>query len=83
MQADEPPELCAGCRFWERREHGATGWSGFCRRHAPPAVTISAPGEFEARWPVTHESEWCGEWRCPMIPAPNRTPREDIVFVAR
>ena len=40
------------------------GWDyGFCRRHAPPAVTISKAAEYEARWPLTDASEWCGEHR--------------------
>ena len=49
-------------REWVCFEH--TGY-GFCRRHAPRAVTISKAAEFEARWPITHESEWCGAHRHP------------------
>lgn len=82
MQTEKSRQLCEGCRFWERHEKHANGYYGFCRRHAPPAVTIATAGEFEARWPMTHESEWCGDWRTPMVPAPNRTPSDDVVFVA-
>ena len=53
---------CEQCIYWERLDASAVAEDyGFCRRYAPPAVTISKAAEFEARWPLTHESEWCGE----------------------
>ena len=53
---------CARCVYWNHIEDMPhTGGFGFCRRHAPLAVTVAKPDEFEARWPVTCESDWCGE----------------------
>ena len=55
---------CADCVYWEAFVEGLGGSYGFCRRHAPAAVTIAKAVECEARWPLTEESEWCGE-HCP------------------
>ena len=54
---------CADCVYWEAFVEGLGGNYGFCRRHAPPAVTVAKAAEYEARWPLTEESEWCGEYR--------------------
>ncbi|MBF0093939.1 MAG: hypothetical protein HQL34_05270 [Alphaproteobacteria bacterium] len=52
---------------------------GFCRRHAPVAVTIAKAAEFEARWPMTYESEWCGEHRWKPR---QETDRDEVQLVA-
>jgi hypothetical protein len=61
MNLDDMDGICERCRFWERHVDEKLGDYGFCRRHAPRAVAISKAAEFEARWPITHEGEWCGE----------------------
>ena len=60
---EQPPPACEQCIYWEAFVEGLGGNYGFCRRHAPPAVTIAKAAEYEARWPLTEESEWCGEYR--------------------
>ena len=60
---EQPPPACEQCIYWEAFVEGLGGNYGFCRRHAPPAVTIAKAAEHEARWPLTEESEWCGEYR--------------------
>ena len=65
MNLDDNADTCDRCRYWEHHIDDQLGAYGFCRRHAPRAVTISKAAEFEARWPITHESEWCGEHRHP------------------
>ena len=82
MENEDPAEICESCRFWEAFQTGSLGTYGFCRRRAPNTVATSKGGEFEARWPLTHERDWCGEWRVPRDPAPDRTPRNEILFVA-
>ena len=52
---------CERCIYWEAFVEGLVDY-GFCRRHAPPAVTIAKAAQYEARWPLTEESEWCGEY---------------------
>jgi hypothetical protein len=62
-------EECRGCRFW--KDHGVTGF-GDCRRYAPRPKLSPAPKDdddliarpnLEARWPVTFEEDWCGEFK--------------------
>ena len=72
---EEASLTCAVCFYWEFLEGGLGGDYGFCRRHAPPAVTISKAAEYEARWPLTDASEWCGEHRqrTPVVAEPRAT----------
>lgn len=58
-------ERCGTCRFWVAE-------SSTCHRHAPvvPArplthrqsEAVTPPPHLSARWPLTAENEWCGEW---------------------
>ena len=63
MNLDDNADACDRCRFWEHHSSSSApmGSAGGMR----PAPTISKAAEFEARWPITHESEWCGERRHP------------------
>jgi len=62
--ADWSTPACEQCIYWEPNDSGLAPFEyGFCRRYAPPAVTIAKPAEYEARWPTTEASEWCGEYR--------------------
>jgi hypothetical protein len=62
---------CQDCRFWE--EHEPEDWIGICRRHAPTALTRittddgKLPLEVEARWPMTTNEDWCGDFS-PTVP---------------
>ncbi len=49
---------CKGCQFWDEFNPGT---HGFCRRYPP---SVHGP-ELDVRveWPLTHRSDWCGEWR--------------------
>ena len=54
---------CDQCIYWERLDEGVAA-DGYCRRYAPPpAVTTLKVAEFDAKWPFTRASEWCGEHR--------------------
>ena len=61
---DDAPSTCELCRYWEAFDEDLKHFQyGSCRRHAPPAMRIAKPGEYEARWATTEASEWCGEYR--------------------
>lgn len=49
---------CKTCRFWQQLSE-IRGEVGNCCRHAPSPGCKSYSS---ARWPVTHESNWCGVW---------------------
>ena len=55
-RADEPrPDRCETCRFWDG---GAGDVTEECRRRSP----IPDLKDDVATWPVTLNSDWCGEW---------------------
>ena len=41
MNLDDNADTCDRCRYWEHHIDDQLGAYGFCRRHAPRAVTIS------------------------------------------
>jgi hypothetical protein len=45
---------CRNCDMWKPMAHGA----GQCRALAPQQT---ARHGLSARWPVTHDHDWCGE----------------------
>ena len=51
---------CARCEFWTAREYeaGRFGITGVCRRY-PPSLPSMEGGKF----PITHDRNWCGEFR--------------------
>ena len=51
---------CARCEFWTTREYeaGRFGMTGVCRRY-PPSLPSMEGGKF----PITHDRNWCGEFR--------------------
>ena len=71
------PRLCENCCFWLNLS--AIEQHGECHRYAPMTgrhsfpviINKTVPGkisthshrEYLAVFPVTHESQWCGEWR--------------------
>jgi hypothetical protein len=60
-------EGCDTCRYWQEicpPEVDATDFVGECRRHAPRPITTSKwDKDFKPAWAVTHETDWCGEWK--------------------
>src|SRR5579863_6464826 len=54
-------ESCENCRYWNKRE----GWEyGQCRKN-PPTVFI-VPSDYvptKTQWPLTNDTDWCGEWK--------------------
>lgn len=58
---------CARCRWWDNKydiEEEENG-TGVCRRHAPVATGRTTNEDDYERfplWPLTLESEWCGDW---------------------
>ena len=57
-------ERCETCRFWCDPEQLSDHWQE-CHRYPP---TSRSDGEVRDHWPVTWESDWCGEWQ-PTPPA--------------
>lgn len=51
---------CAACAHWNRVE----GSEGECRVRAPQTIVFKVDEEtqFETIFPVTSESDWCGEF---------------------
>jgi hypothetical protein len=50
--------LCESCRFWEPTSAGDRGW---CRRKSP--VPFLGEKNRDALWPMTTDTDWCGEYR--------------------
>jgi hypothetical protein len=46
---------CETCRFWDRRDESR---AGHCRVESPTLLPNSSA---MGHWPVTNESDWCGE----------------------
>jgi hypothetical protein len=51
-------EGCGGCRFW--RQLLDDPYHGSCRRRSPLLNWLRE--EMRANWPITHHSDWCGDW---------------------
>lgn len=51
------PEACAGCRFFQSNQHDNYG---YCRRFPP--TPIIQEESYASVSPVTHATEWCGEF---------------------
>jgi hypothetical protein len=48
---------CATCAWWDRADPDSV--YGSCRRNAPRPMMY---GDGSINWPVTEESDWCGEY---------------------
>jgi hypothetical protein len=49
---------CATCAWWDANDAGD---AGFCRRYAP-RPTVGHLGSIASDWPVTEDTDWCGEY---------------------
>lgn len=49
---------CDTCCYWQQLDDGETGE---CRLHAPRPRTTNSN---DTRWPITTDTDWCGEWDC-------------------
>lgn len=49
--------FCGNCHYWS--EFDTTDQAGSCHRHTPTANPHDPEGE--SSWPVTYETDWCGE----------------------
>lgn len=49
----EKYQTCKNCRYWKHK----SGNYGECRRYAPK------PGDGAAKFPITFEITWCGEFK--------------------
>lgn len=60
-------ETCETCRFW--RPNHIEPEEGWCHRNAPqPSPEMCVMNDVGdifalARWPVTDDSDWCGEYQ--------------------
>ena len=61
-EASAEPE-CSSCKFWDRNTNRVSEEVGICRRYPPsiPPLQRSDDCEDFAVWPLTVDSEWCGE----------------------
>lgn len=60
------PDRCETCRFWDAFRDRFEGEGAFaeCRRYPPIAKTAEdTEPSFFAGFPVTTQSDWCGEWQ--------------------
>lgn len=57
------PNGCNNCIYFERENFVAKVYEGVCRRHAPVIDGRSRGEAYRNRYPVTHDYEWCGEWK--------------------
>ena len=48
---------CETCPWWEKLPVGDIG---LCRVNAP-VVIYAGEGDFYSKWPITYETDWCGE----------------------
>lgn len=62
MKDDAKPDLCGGCKWWERLKVQ----QGICRRFLPNVIVMPAQ-TVRSDWPETLSDEWCGEF----APRPN------------
>lgn len=60
MQTATKTDTCAKCAHWNPTESSM----GECRRQPPQAISFKVDNDvkFETRFPVTSESDWCGEF---------------------
>lgn len=59
---------CETCRFWDtstESAHAEPDTTATCRRR-PPAVDDRTG---LAMWPMTQDSDWCGEWESAVVAA--------------
>ena len=65
---DERKERCETCRFWDSTNSktcevvdanpACTETCGWCKRYPPSRFTTQF-----SEWPLTTETDWCGEWQ--------------------
>jgi hypothetical protein len=60
MKTVTATKSCAQCQHWNPE----AGGKGECRAHAPQTIVfkIDDKTQFETVFPVTSESDWCGEF---------------------
>jgi len=60
METATKTATCVKCSHWNPTESA----KGECRRQPPQAISFKVDNDvkFETRFPVTNESDWCGEF---------------------
>ena len=71
---------CKTCGFWKRQEI-EVGDYAYCQKYAPQPIVVpqwnSSPAElYEAKWPLTQNTGWCGDYEKKKLPSvyENRAP---------
>lgn len=66
----QKPSACNNCIYFERKNFvddylnvEMESFEGLCRKHAPVTDGRSTQEAYKNRYPVTHDYEWCGEWK--------------------
>jgi hypothetical protein len=57
--------ICENCKFWIETGGTDEGLVGECRRNSPVPVTLDGAVDAMIRfaaWPVTAQSQWCGDF---------------------
>ena len=52
--------MCHDCQYWDG-DGSPQPHQGTCHRYAPQPVA-GEPQRTEISWPITYESDWCGEF---------------------
>jgi hypothetical protein len=60
---------CATCQHWKHEGQGNAARYGRCRANAPSAQSAAHSTE-PAQWPITLETDGCGQHKCAPLPAP-------------
>jgi len=58
---------CKTCGFWTKQEI-EVGDYAYCRKYAPQPIIVPqweiSPAElYEAKWPLTRDDGWCGDYK--------------------
>lgn len=59
----QKPNACSNCMYFESVNQIEGSVEGYCRKHAPVTDGRSTKEAYRNRYPVTHDYEWCGEWK--------------------
>jgi hypothetical protein len=54
---------CDTCEYWEgfHPRDGNKG-RGKCRKRSPQIISIPPSFTGIAKWPITHDDDWCGDY---------------------
>ncbi|MEX1049695.1 MAG: hypothetical protein WED15_09210 [Akkermansiaceae bacterium] len=68
MQTKTTTRACGNCAYWNQTDEEGDPL-GECRRHAPQTIAFEIDEEvkFESMFPVTADTDWCGDFSPPIL----------------